>query len=37
MAGRQDCQQFRPPAEEGTIADQDRTNAPLRKTCEGQF
>jgi hypothetical protein len=28
---------FHPPAEEGSVADQDRTNALLRKSCEGRF
>jgi hypothetical protein len=28
---------FRAPGVEGTVADQDRTNALLRKTCEGRF
>jgi len=28
---------FHPPGEEGTDADQDRTNALLRKSCEGRF
>jgi hypothetical protein len=28
---------FHPPVEEGTVADQDRTNMLLRKSCEGRF
>ena len=37
MAGRQRRELFRVLAVEGTVADQDRTNALLRKTCEGRF
>jgi hypothetical protein len=35
--GRQRRELFRAPAEEGSVADQDRTNRLLRKTCEGPF
>ena len=37
MAGRQRRELFHPPVEEVAAADQDRTNALLRKTCEGRF
>ena len=37
MAGRQRRELFRAPVVEGTDADQDRTNALLRKSCEGRF
>ena len=37
MAGRQCRDLFHPPAEEVTGADQDRTNAVLRESCEGRF
>ena len=37
MAGRQRCELFDPPVEENAVADQDRTDALLRKTCEGRF
>ena len=37
MAGRQRRQLFPTRAEEGTVADQDRTNTLLRKSCEGRF
>ena len=37
MAGRQRRELFRAPVVEGTLADQDRTNALLRKSCEGRF
>ena len=37
MAGRQRRELFHTPAEEGTVADQDRTNAVLRQSCEGRF
>ena len=37
MAGRQRRQLFRTRAEEGTVADQDRTNTLLRESCEGHF
>ena len=37
MAGRQRCELFHPPDEKGALADQDRTNALLRKTGEGRF
>ena len=35
MAGRQRRDLFRDP--DGTLADQDRTNALLRKSCKGRF
>ena len=35
MAGRQRRELFHPSAED--VADQDRTNALLRKSCEGRF
>ena len=37
MACRQRRELLHPPGEEGTVANQDRTNALLRKTCEGRF
>jgi len=37
MASRQRRQLFRTPAEEGAVADQDRTNMVLRKSREGHF
>ena len=37
MAGRQRCELFDLPVEEGAAADQDRTDALLRKTREGRF
>ena len=37
MAGRQRRELFYAPGVEGTLADQDRTNALLRKSCEGRF
>jgi hypothetical protein len=37
MVGRQCRELFHPPVEEGTRADQDRTNVLLRKSCEGRF
>ena len=37
MVGRQRRELFRAPGEEGTCADQDRTNMLSRKTCEGRF
>ena len=37
MAGRQRFELFDPPVEENAVADQDRTDALLRKTCEGRF
>jgi hypothetical protein len=37
MAGRQRHELFSVPARGGTRADQDRTNALLRKTGEGHF
>ena len=37
MAGRQRRELFRAPVEQDTEADQDRTNPPLRKGCEGLF
>ena len=37
VAGRQRRKLFRAPGEEGIVADQDRTNALLRKTSEGPF
>ena len=37
MAGRQRRELFRAPVVEGTVANQDRTNALLRKSCEGRF
>jgi hypothetical protein len=37
MAGRQRRELFRAPGEKVTVADQDRTNALLRKSCEGRF
>ena len=37
MAGRQRRELFRALAVEGTVADQDRTNMLLRKSCEGRF
>jgi hypothetical protein len=33
MAGRQRRELFHPPGEEGTVADQDRTNMLLRESC----
>jgi len=37
MASRQRRELFRAPMVEGTVADQDRTNALLRKSCESRF
>ena len=37
MTGRQRREVFRAPAEEGTGADQNRTNILLRKSCKGRF
>jgi hypothetical protein len=37
MAGRQRGEFFRPSSEEGTLANEDRTDALLRKSCEGRF
>ena len=37
MAGRQRHELFRARGKEGTVADEDRTYALLRKTCEGRF
>ena len=37
MAGRQRRELFHAVGVEGTLADQDRTNALLRKTGEGRF
>ena len=37
MAGRQRRKLFHATVEEGTVAEQDRTNALLRKSCEGRF
>jgi hypothetical protein len=37
IAGRQRRQLFGTPGVEGTVADQDRTNMLLRKSCEGRF
>jgi hypothetical protein len=39
MAGRQSRELFHPPVEEGAGigANQDRTNALLRETCESRF
>jgi hypothetical protein len=37
MAGRQRRELSRAPGEEGTVADQDRTNALLRKSSEGRL
>jgi hypothetical protein len=37
MAGCQRRELFRVPDVEGTRADQDRTKALLRKSCEGRF
>src|SRR6516164_7059651 len=37
MAGRQRRELFRAPAEEGTVADQDRPHTLLRKTDEARF
>src|SRR5271167_1814156 len=37
MAGRQRRELFGAPVVEGTVGDQDRTNALLRKSCEGRF
>jgi hypothetical protein len=37
MASRQPHELFRAPLEEGTVADQNRTNGPLRKSCKGRL
>jgi hypothetical protein len=37
MAGRQRSELFHSMGVEGTVADQDRTNALLRESCEGRF
>ena len=37
MAGRQRRELLHALGVEGTLADQDRTNALLRKSCEGRF
>jgi len=37
MVSRQRRELYRAPGVEGTGADQDRTNALLRKSCKGRF